>query len=164
MASITFRFHDGGRAAAGYRGSTGDCAVRALAIATGIEYGQVYDAINVIGRTERTGRRKRSTSNSRMGVYRIAVERYLAQIGGWSWHSCMSIGSGCTVHLRTDELPAGRLIVSLSRHYAAVIDGVLYDLDECSRDGTRCVYGYWRREVTPGRTISSARARSHHDR
>ena len=39
--------------------------------------------------------------------------------------------------------PPGRLIVSVSRHLCAVIDGVLYDTHDCSRSGTRCVYGYW---------------------
>jgi hypothetical protein len=33
--------------------------------------------------------------------------------------------------------------VVLSRHYAAVIDGVLHDVVDCSRGGTRCVYGYY---------------------
>jgi hypothetical protein len=37
----------------------------------------------------------------------------------------------------------GKLVVSLSRHYAAVIDGVIRDTHDCSRDGNRCVYGYW---------------------
>jgi hypothetical protein len=56
----------------------------------------------------------------------------------------MGIGTGCKVHLRNGELPNGRIIVKLSRHVAAVIDGVLHDLtEEVSRDGTRCVYGYW---------------------
>jgi hypothetical protein len=58
----------------------------------------------------------------------------------------MQIGSGCKVHLRSDELPIGRLVVGLSRHSAAVIDGVLHDTYDCSRRGTRCVYGYWSRE------------------
>ena len=58
----------------------------------------------------------------------------------------MFVGSGCQVHLREDELPSGRLIVSLSKHSCAVIDGVIHDLDDPSRDGTRCVYGYWKRE------------------
>ena len=49
----------------------------------------------------------------------------------------------CTVHLRADELPAGRIIASLSRHVVAVIDGVIHDIYDPSRDGTRCVYGYW---------------------
>ncbi len=37
----------------------------------------------------------------------------------------MQIGSGCTVHLRADELPSGRLVVSVSRHLTAVIDCVI---------------------------------------
>jgi len=27
---------------------------------------------------------------------------------------------------------------------AAVIDGVLHDAYDCSREGTRCVYGYYK--------------------
>jgi hypothetical protein len=34
----------------------------------------------------------------------------------------MSIGSGCQAHLRAKELPAGRLIVRLSKRVAAVIE------------------------------------------
>jgi hypothetical protein len=55
----------------------------------------------------------------------------------------MQVGTGCQVHLRADELPEGRLIVRLSRHVAAVIDGVLHDNHDCSRQGTRCVYGFF---------------------
>lgn len=39
---IHFQYNDGGRAAAGYRGETGDCACRAVAIATGLPYATVY--------------------------------------------------------------------------------------------------------------------------
>jgi hypothetical protein len=62
---------------------------------------------------------------------------------GWVWTPTMQIGSGCTVHLRADELPPGRLVVSVSKHLTAVIDGVIHDTHDCSRRGTRCVYGYW---------------------
>jgi hypothetical protein len=55
----------------------------------------------------------------------------------------MAIGSGCAVHLRAEELPKGRLLVKVSGHLTAVIDGVLYDTHDCSRRGTRCVYGYF---------------------
>ena len=40
--------HDGGRKAAGFKGKAGDCATRAIAIATGHEYRQVYDRLNAI--------------------------------------------------------------------------------------------------------------------
>jgi hypothetical protein len=38
----------------------------------------------------------------------------------WTFHPTMSIGSSCEAHLRAKELPAGRLIVRLSMHVAAV--------------------------------------------
>jgi hypothetical protein len=44
----------------------------------------------------------------------------------------MQIGSGCTVHLRADELPSGRLVVSVSKHLTAVIDGVIHDAHDPS--------------------------------
>jgi hypothetical protein len=56
----------------------------------------------------------------------------------------MQIGSGCQVHMRDGELPSdGPLVLSLSKHYCAVVDGVIRDTHDPSRDGTRCVYGYW---------------------
>lgn len=139
---MKFIFNDGGRAAAGFKGKTGDCAARAIAIATGKPYQEVYDKINAIGDTERTGRRKRGTSNARTGVYKGAVHKFMAAIG-WKWTPTMQIGSGCKVHVRDGELPAGKLVLNLSRHYAAVLDGVLHDTYDSSRDGMRCVYGYW---------------------
>ena len=139
---MKYVYNDGGRAEAGFKGKAGDCAARALSIATGKPYQEVYDAINALGSTERTGRRKRGKSNARTGVYKNAVHRYMARIG-WKWTATMQIGSGCKVHVRAEELPLGRLVLNLSKHYAAVIDGVLHDTYDSSREGTRCVYGYW---------------------
>jgi hypothetical protein len=137
-----FQFDDGGRRAAGYRGKAGDCVVRAIAIATGRPYQQVYDLVNSAAMNERTGKRKRGKSNARTGVYKTSIKRVMKSLG-WVWTPTMQIGSGCTVHLRGDELPAGRLVVSVSKHLTAVIDGVIHDTHDCSRRGTRCVYGYW---------------------
>jgi hypothetical protein len=63
---------------------------------------------------------------------------------GWVWTPTMTIGSGCQVHLRADELPPGRLICKVSKHLVAVIDGVIHDTHDPSRDGARCVYGFHR--------------------
>ncbi|MCK5711894.1 MAG: hypothetical protein KAI25_04180, partial [Hyphomicrobiaceae bacterium] len=86
-------------------------------------------------------------SSARNGISKRTMRRYLDSIG-WVWTPTMFIGSGCKVHLREDELPTGRLIVSLSRHLAAVIEGVVHDTHDPTRDGTRCVYGYWQEEGT----------------
>jgi len=146
MANMQFTYDDGGRKAAGYTGHTGDCVTRAIAIATGLPYQQVYNGINAASQSERRGKHKRGISNARTGVYKQTIRRYLESLG-WHWTPTMQIGSGCTVHLVEGELPTGRLIVSVSKHMVAVIDGVVHDTndqEELLRDGTRCVYGYWR--------------------
>lgn len=139
---MEFIYDDGGREAAGFKGKAGDCACRAISIATGLPYQQVYDGINALGSSERTGSKKRGKSNARTGVYTKCVRRFMESIG-WRWIATMHIGSGCKVHLRDGELPIGRLVTVLSKHYAAVIDGAVHDTYDSTRDGTRCVYGYF---------------------
>lgn len=142
MAAIRFVQNDGGRAAAGFKGNAGDCVTRAIAIATGSPYTLVYDLINVRAEGERKSKRRRGRSSARTGVHKPLYKKLLAELG-WKWTPTMHIGSGCKVHLRADELPGGTIIVAVSRHLCTVIDGVLHDTHDCSRGGTRCVYGYW---------------------
>jgi len=134
---------DGGRKAAGYKGSTGDCVCRAIAIAAEQPYAEVYAALNEASKRERP-RRGSKRSSARTGVGKATIKRFLTELG-WEWTPTMAIGSGCTVHLDADELPGGRLIVSVSRHLVAVVDGVARDTHDPTRGGTRCVYGYWRK-------------------
>lgn len=135
-------FNDGGREAAGYKGTTGDCVCRAIAIATQKPYNEVYDLINTFSKSERIGKHKHGKSNARTGVYRDTIRKVMEHYG-WKWIPTMKIGQGCQVHLRSEELPKGRLVVSVSKHETAVIDGVINDIYDCSRNGTRCVYGYY---------------------
>lgn len=147
---IEFVKDDGGREAAGFKGNTGDCVTRAITIASGRPYREVYDRLaegnakqRVTKHTRKANARKRTAAS---GIYtqRKWFKDYMRELG-FVWYATMTIGSGCRVHLRSDELPPGRLVTMLSRHCAAVIDGVLHDTYNCSRDGTRCVYGYWRK-------------------
>lgn len=129
-------YDDGGRADAGYQGKAGDCVVRSIAIAARMDYGEVYGDL---ARGEAAAGRARSARN---GVHRKVYEPYLLKLG-FTWVPVMGIGTGCTMHLADDELPWGRLVVRCSRHVTAVIDGVLHDTYDCTREGTRCVYGYY---------------------
>jgi hypothetical protein len=137
---LPFVKHDGGRAAAGFKGKVGDCATRAIAIAAQLPYLQVYDRINAIGKQEK--RREAFRSTARNGVSNKTIKTYMKELG-WTWVPTMSIGSGCHTHLRPGELPMRRLVVRVSKHVLAVIDGVMYDDNDPSRGGTRCVYGYY---------------------
>ena len=138
--SRRFIYNDGGREAAGYKGKTGDCGTRAIAIATGMPYQEVYDMVIAAAKLEK----RRKPSHPRTGIWRETMD-FMLDEKGWTWVPTMKFVEGCTTHLKSEELPAGNIIVRLSRHYAAVIDGVLHDIIDSSRDGTRCVYGYWKR-------------------
>ena len=138
---IDFEFDDGGRAAAGFKGSARDCVTRAVAIAAERPYREVYDRLNVGARKQRSGKH-----GARIGIdtNRKWFWDYMVELG-FSWTATMSIGSRPSVHLRADELPTGRLVCMLRRHAVAVVDGVVRDTEDCSRDGSRCVYGIWRK-------------------
>lgn len=142
---MKFVYNDGGRSKYFKAEQVGDCVTRAIAIATEQDYKVVYDAINRLAKQEKITSRKRSISNARNGVYKETIRKYMNSIG-WKWHPTMKIGQGCTTHLREDELPRGRLVVSVSKHETAVIDGVLHDTYDCSRGGDRCVYGYYSKD------------------
>ena len=145
ISNPAFVYDDGGRKGAGYKGDAGDCVCRAIAIAAQLPYQQVYDRLAEGNASQRrskcTGKQSRSARN---GIYtqRKWFKDYMQELG-FVWTSTMQIGSGCQVHLNADELPSGRLICKVSKHLVAVIDGVIHDTYDCSRDEQRCVYGYW---------------------
>lgn len=158
---MKFIFNDGGREAAGFKGHAGDCVARSIAIAAQLPYQQVYDALAKGNAGERKTRGSKHLSGRKTARHGIHTKRkwfgeYMASLG-FVWTPTMQIGSGCKVHLRADELPSGRLVVNVSRHLTAVIDGVIYDTHDPQRlpfgedvdkgdiHGTRCVYGYWRK-------------------
>jgi hypothetical protein len=175
MARMPFVRDDGGRAAAGFKGTaTGDCVARALAIVSGRPYADIYAALAAGNATQRRSkyeiRKGVKHSGRRSAAAGISTKRkwftdYMASLG-FTWVPTMQIGSGCKVHLVAGELPAGRLMVNVSKHYTAVIDGVVHDTYDPQRDpqdrvepvklgggwqasrvvgqtGGRCVYGYW---------------------
>jgi len=129
-------FNDGGREEAGFKGEAGDCVCRAIAIADERPYKEVYDELAAANKE--SGGKK----SARNGIPKKVIRKYLAD-RGWTWTPTMKIGQGCTVHLTPEELPSGRIICSVSKHLCAVLDGVLHDTHDCSREGKRCVYGYY---------------------
>lgn len=167
---MKFVLNDGGRAMCGFEGSTGDCVVRAVTIATEQNYEDVYHALGEGCREQRLTKLSKKKASARNGVNvgRKWFKDYMTGLG-WKWTPTMLIGQGCKVHLHDGELPMGRLIVSVSKHYTAVIDGVVHDTHDPQREiayfepdrgqvlkanqgrnqngvftiSRRCVYGYW---------------------
>jgi hypothetical protein len=139
---------DGGRRAAGV-GALGDCSVRAVAVATGKPYCEVHAAlVKAILRYVKTRRTrvakwiKQSRGgrgfNPSYGCYNDVVETYLKSIG-WEFTPT----KGRKIRLRADELPSGRLIVWVSGHFTAVVDGVIHDTFNSAGAGQRPVKGYY---------------------
>ena len=75
-------------------------------------------------------------------THKVVSNKYLEKLG-WKWTPTMFAGRGCEVHLKKEEFTMGALILSCLEHLFVVIDGILNDIFDCSRNGTRCVYGYW---------------------
>src|SRR5262245_44573251 len=127
-------YNDGGRKAAGFNGQdkARDCVARAVAIASGRPYLEVYNRLADGNATQRVTKslrkdraRVRSASNG-INVGRKWFKEYMRELG-FEWVPTMRIGSGCRVHLHDQELPGGRLVVSVSKHYTAVIEREIHD-------------------------------------
>ena len=134
---MEFIYNDGGRSKYFKAKNVGDCAIRAIAIATDKDYKEVYNDLKKLN----------NGVSCRNGTPKKVDKKYLTQLG-WVWHPTMLIGQGCKVHLDANELPQGTLIVHLSRHLTCVKDGIIYDTYNCSRGERRCVYGYWTKPIT----------------
>ena len=152
-SNLQLKFDDGGRAKAGYKGKAGDCVVRSIAIVTGLSYNKIYNDLyeeneifRITSKTKLARSLKKKNDSPRLGTHRVVLKKYLQKLG-WNWTPTMFVGQGCKVHLKKDELPGGTLIVSCSKHITVVKNGVLHDTYDCSRNGTRCVYGYWTKSI-----------------
>ena len=141
---MKFIYSDGGRSNYFKAKNVGDCVTRAIANATGLNYKKVYSDLKVLAKNERICKSNKTRSSVRDGVARKTIKKYLEDTLHLEWISTMGIGTGCKVHLNENELPKDKtIILSLSRHLTCVKNGILYDTYDCSRGGTRCVYGYW---------------------
>jgi hypothetical protein len=121
---LRWAYDDGGRGSAGlefnFEDEINECVTRAIAIATGRAYGEVYDMVDEFGRAA--------------GHLDIACEgvpfeltRELMSEIGWRW-----------VPLRNASLVTGslpdepRLIADMPGHVCAIIDGVVRDKHDCT--------------------------------
>ncbi len=124
--ALRFEWHDGGRIAAGFSGYTGDCVTRAITIASGKPYREIYDDLF-----------EAHDRSPRNGIGPEVTKQYLTQ------HGFVRIGL-----YEWDMLPLGPLVVRCSswrkRHLSAVIDRCIYDTWNPSVDSELEVDEVWR--------------------
>ena len=130
---IDYRYDDGGRAAAGYRGKTGDCVVRAIAICAREDYRAVYltmaehmkrNGYAASGNAYATRERNSKTPRRRGQLTARRVQDRVLEAYGFR-----------KVRLPAGERPTfteahhqfGDCIVVTTKHVAAIVDGALRD-------------------------------------
>lgn len=124
---MRFNWNDGGRADAGFKGKTGDCTTRSIAIATGTPYRQVYKGLTELTKLMTGG----LDTTVRDGCSQEVAHQYLTE-HGWS----VVLTPNCYLI----DAPKDKRIIAVSpRHNVAVINGTVndtWDSRVCSR--TKC--------------------------
>lgn len=138
MALMDYIYDDGGRSLY-FKGNAGvrDCVCRAITIASGKDYKEVYNLLF-----------KTMGESPRGGVYtsKPKFKRMMASLG-FTWTATSGIGSHQAVHLIKGELPEGRLVCSMAGHWTAVIDNQVRDTFDPRVNGYgqhRKIYGFWK--------------------
>jgi len=127
---MTYQYHDGGRAAAGFTGKARDCVARAISIATGTPYKVIYARLAAANKA--AGGLKSAREGLRPQVY----EPILAELGFKRCAAPTFAGRKA----RTSDMPPGIVIARQAHHLVAVIDGVAYDTHDPTE---KMVYRYW---------------------
>ena len=142
---IRFEYDDGGRAAAGRKGTTGDCGVRAAAIVTGLPYKDCYSDLFCLAREFRDKSRrtvvKRHSASPRDGIFPQVLGRFLFAYG-YEWIALSGIGMA-KVSTRdcVERWPDVSMVLSVRKHYIAVVNSVIRD--NHVRDVRERVWGVW---------------------
>ncbi len=152
-SEIEFIWNDGGRAAAGFVGMTGDCVTRSIAIATGTAYREVYNALG-----------KAAEASPRNGMSISVAADYLDAA---DFRSQMNLD----LPLEQASLPKGVVVLHIesrgwrSGHFCTIIDHVVHDTWNPADDDYTikamwtpvAVEGASQRDgLIPGKTISQA--------
>ena len=148
---MTFIIDDGGRSESGFKGDASDCVCRAIAIASGLPYLEVYARLAEGNATQRGGKGTRSAREG-ISTKRKWFKDYMASIG-FEWTPTMRPGmkQDERCYLLADgtiagDIPQGRLVLSLARHCSAHVNGINRDRFAPGDNawGRVTIYGYWR--------------------
>ena len=128
---MEFIWNDGGRSACGFVGLAGDCVTRAIAIATGLAYRHVYDALG-----------RESESSPRNGMSVDVASEFLTQKNWQKFNISYD-------RFEPTLLPMGVVIVHLVskddpfQHFCTMIDQVIHDTWNPSEEEDYVVSNYW---------------------
>ena len=132
---LNFIYSDGGRSNY-FKGEAGDCVVRAISIATEIDYKVIYDKLFDLNKDyiakkntklskQMKSRTREKGGSPRSGNYKKIYHDYLLN-NNWRWVSLRKFGS--KERTKLDELTnKGNIIVAVNRHLMCMKNGTVYD-------------------------------------
>ena len=137
MEPIKFVYDDGGRSKYFSGKNVGDCVCRAITIASGKDYKEIYDLLaKTMGESPRNG----------VFTNKPCFKRMMRDLG-FEWHSLAGIGVKQAFHFYDGELPReGRMVCSVTKHNVAVVNNELHDIWDSRYNSfgqMRRIYGYW---------------------
>lgn len=96
--------------------NVGDCVIRAISIATGMPWEEVYDRLYAVGRSEHD----MMSSNNVWGLmlYRMGFDPFILPD---ACPECVSVSEFAR------RFPKGKYIVGTGRHAVAVVNGLYFD-------------------------------------
>lgn len=159
FAMLPYRYDDGGRKIAGYKGTTGDCVIRAIAIYKSLPYIDVRTRARHWGYMDwqwnLTKGRANGHFNKKIKKPGSAMEKMFIDEFGLSWVK----SDFRQVHGRWRRLCIGDLpnncIASMRKHVVAIRLGIVCDTWNCTKQYLivddwgnervkhRAVYGFW---------------------
>lgn len=128
-----FIYNDGGRLEAGFKTQT-DCGIRAVAIACDISY---KDARAILKKSAKNG--KQGNGQIANGIYKEDLNSALETFG-FKWQQAPKFEGR---KAKFYDLPKGKIIARMSKHFVAVVDNVIHDTWDSSE---KMVYGYWTKQ------------------
>lgn len=137
-------YTDGGRAEAGYKDyRRGDCGCRAAAIALNKAYKEIYKDMYSWFKVEIEGKMCKGPSHPRRGIFLSDMKDYMDS-HNWIYVALPRTGRVCGVMINDPDLPMGRIILHVHRHFIAMIDHVVYDSFDSTKSGMEGIYGYFK--------------------
>ena len=120
-----FVFDDGGRKEAGYAGRAGAAGARAIAIATGIPFAEVHQALADLAGAwpgkSKLAQSIRGNPTPKRGIHVDVVTAYMKSLG-WAHHK-----TGGKMRLNSVELPRELTLCYVRKHYFAIVKNTVRD-------------------------------------
>ena len=121
---VGFKFNDGGRSLAGFKGTTGDCVTRALSIflGKGQPDGDLYKRVYKV--MAAANKATRGEKTARKGIYKKDYDRIFQEHG----LTKVRVPRGTKPTYTEVWEKYGNCIVKTTKHVSAIIDGDLHDI------------------------------------